>query len=100
MDQQGKEIHDPHDKKAHTRPDVARGRQFERRSGTGREETQKKGGAGKANWGNELEVRARRGYVPLVCIRMRSIIAGLCMKSKAWLQECSSPRKVCGGWRL
>ncbi|TFJ88501.1 hypothetical protein NSK_000075 [Nannochloropsis salina CCMP1776] len=55
MDQQGKEIHDPHDKKAHTRPDVARGRQFERRSGTGREETQKKGGAGKANWGNELE---------------------------------------------
>lgn len=68
MDQQGKEIHDPHDKKAHTRPDVARGRQFERRSGTGREETQKKGGAGKANWGNELEVRARRGYVPLVCI--------------------------------
>lgn len=59
MDNQAKEVHDPSDKKAHARPDVARGRQFERRSGTGREETQKKGGAGKANWGNELEVGAK-----------------------------------------
>jgi len=56
MDNQGKEVHDPSDKKAHARPEASRGRQFERRSGTGREETQKKGGAGKANWGNELEV--------------------------------------------
>jgi len=56
MDNQVKEVHDPSDKKAHARPEAARGRQFERRSGTGREETQKKGGAGKANWGNELEV--------------------------------------------
>jgi hypothetical protein len=54
---QVKEVHDPSDKKAHKRPEAARGREFERRSGTGREETQKKGGAGKANWGNELEVR-------------------------------------------
>ncbi|GAB5031520.1 hyaluronan mrna-binding protein [Nannochloropsis oceanica] len=55
MDNQAKEVHDPSDKKAHARPEASRGRQFERRSGTGREETQKKGGAGKANWGNELE---------------------------------------------
>ncbi len=41
---QTKQAHSPADKKAHTRPEPARGRQFERRSGSDKNDTQKKGG--------------------------------------------------------